>query len=563
MNNVKSLLFLFILSFALLACRATVAEGDVPSTISITLPTAVPPTPTIETATAVVPTNPAATATSEPGSNDTSDNNSNGSSPPLNEPVPAAPIISLPTDTTQVVALTGINMRSGPGLDFVVLDWLVEGQVVQVTGTSQDREWWEVSCGVATNGRCWITALPQYITPVNRPNTAGATRVHFAPGTFSTTLVDTLGDDDLHRYVLRALAGQKMLVQLNNLENDAFIFVQGVNDGIIYPDLSSDPRRVEIVLGQTQDYLIEVMSFGAATTYHLDVAVISTAVDLEPIRVAFNPGETSASFGGHVSPFLPIRYLVGAAANQTMHVALSPELAGANFSLVGASDGQPYKRLVNSDTFWSGTLPTTQDYILSVVVPPDHVGTIYHLSITIDPNPQLPDVPWITHDGLEPLPNICVAFNPGNWPVTVYDKPHSTGSVAALLGDWTEIVYSLLDWHQIRINGNELGWVQFNQVIIEGPCRAHDPVTSIVLIDSLSDLPEEICAAYKPIDAPTPPVAVRSQPNDDAPLLALLITSTAVEGYGVGDGYIQIRYGVDDLGWVRVDQVVLVGDCAP
>ena len=553
MKNVKLFVFLFILSLPLLACRATAADGGAPTIVPISTATAVSPTPIIVSETAVATTVPSATATSEP------DEDSNGSSQPPGDPIPATPIASVPTAVTQVVALTGVNMRSGPGLDFVVLDWLVEGQVIQVTGTNSDQTWWEVPCGVATSGRCWITALPQYVEPVTIPDTTGAQRVQFMPGTYSTTLMDTLAAYDLHRYLLRASAGQKMLVQLNGLEKDAYLMVQGADNGIIYPDLSPHPRLVEIMLPTTQDYLIQVMSLAETTPYALDVAIISTTVDPEPIRIAFGPGENSASLAGHVSPFLPIRYLVGAAAEQIMHVALSPELEGVNFSLVGAKDGQPYKRLVNSDTVWSGKLPTTQDYILSVAVPADLIGSNYVLDVAIDSVPQLPDVPWIGHDGIEPPAHICAALNPGDLPVPVRDGPETDLPIVAFLGDWSEIVYSLLDWHQIRISGFETGWVQSEHVLIGGPCRSEGPVTTIVMIDSIGELPEEICAAHKPDEMP--PVAVRSQPNDDAPLLALLFTWTAVEGYGVGDGYVKIGYGFEESGWVRSDQVLLAGDC--
>ena len=62
-------------------------------------------------------------------------------------------------------------------------------------------------------------------------------------------------------------------------------------------------------------------------------------------------------------------YLLRALAGQTMRIELISADASANFAVTGVSDGQPLKRLENSDTVWSGTLPGTQDYLLQVATP--------------------------------------------------------------------------------------------------------------------------------------------------------------------------------------------------
>jgi len=47
----------------------------------------------------------------------------------------------------------------------------------------------------------------------------------------------------------------------------------------------------------------------------------------------------------------------------------------------GVSDGQPLKRLENEDRRWTGTLPATQDYLITVATPS---GTsAYTLVVTI------------------------------------------------------------------------------------------------------------------------------------------------------------------------------------
>jgi hypothetical protein len=105
----------------------------------------------------------------------------------------------------------------------------------------------------------------------------------------------------------------------------------------------------------------------ATTASPTATAVPPTAV-VEPasIRIQFEPGETSATLNGQLAPGESIEYLARAAAGQHAHIEIVSQNNVANFSLVGMSDGQPYKRLENENRFWDGTLPQTQDYRIRV-----------------------------------------------------------------------------------------------------------------------------------------------------------------------------------------------------
>jgi hypothetical protein len=108
-----------------------------------------------------------------------------------------------------------------------------------------------------------------------------------------------------------------------------------------------------------------------------------TAVaETEPIRIQFEPGATTATLTGHVAAGESIEYLARASAGQHAHIEIVSQNNVANFSFVGMSDGQPYKRLENENRFWDGTLPESQDYKIRVHSLEE---ADYTLLVTIDP----------------------------------------------------------------------------------------------------------------------------------------------------------------------------------
>ena len=101
-------------------------------------------------------------------------------------------------------------------------------------------------------------------------------------------------------------------------------------------------------------------------------------------RIQFAPGTTSATVSGTVQAPNRREYVFGAQVGQAIRIELISTDASANFALSGLGDGQPLKRLENSNTVWTGTLPSTQDYLLQVASPSNSaVG--YELYVEIQP----------------------------------------------------------------------------------------------------------------------------------------------------------------------------------
>jgi hypothetical protein len=75
-------------------------------------------------------------------------------------------------------------------------------------------------------------------------------------------------------------------------------------------------------------------------------------------------------------------YVLAAMGGQTMDVVLDSPASDVLLEIWG-EDGTVLKRHVDGETWWTGVLPTTQDYYLKVVSFGSEVD--YELTVTIPP----------------------------------------------------------------------------------------------------------------------------------------------------------------------------------
>ncbi|MEM7115790.1 MAG: SH3 domain-containing protein [Chloroflexota bacterium] len=388
-----------------------------------------------------------------------------GTSPPAPDPsVPPTPIPSQPTGgPTSATALTSVNVRRGPGLGFEVVDWLEAGDVVELNGKNFDGEWWEILCDVVENGRCWITALPQYVEAFTPTDAPPGHRLQFDPGTYSLTQLGTVERGEQHDYLLHALAGQVLEMRILGIQNRALFSVLGVDDGLTYKTIA-DGDYIKLVLPRTQDYAIAVSDDGQHATYALGVAVFSSETDPEPIRIALHAGEKAATLTGHANPFRAIDYLAGVQAGQTVHVSLSAPTSDAVFWIFDPINAQT---IAEATTFWSGTLPATQDYIISVLVPNELKGSHYVLDVVFEP--LQPEIPVHVDPGSPPS-ETCIAVHPGGPDaiVPILLGPHHAYNIIAYLGNWAEVVKIENGYAMVTLGPGSLGWVNVDIVTMVG-----------------------------------------------------------------------------------------------
>jgi uncharacterized protein YraI len=94
------------------------------------------------------------------------------------EPQSAAYGRAIPVQSTTVQyikARVNLNIRSGPGMGYAVLEHFLAGNTVPVTGLSLDGRWWRVPCPPhGAIGDCFVSANWRYSRPVapDDPNEA-------------------------------------------------------------------------------------------------------------------------------------------------------------------------------------------------------------------------------------------------------------------------------------------------------------------------------------------------------------------------------------------------------
>jgi hypothetical protein len=154
-----------------------------------------------------------------------------------------------------------------------------------------------------------------------------------------------------------------------------------------YKRIVNEDRTWVFVTPVTQDYLISIQTT-APTDYTLLVTIPPAATPVPtvtpPQRLSFAPGATSATATGVLPANGQAGYLLRAVVGQTMFVSLSSPSNIANFSVSGYNDNSVLKPLSDPSRNWSGKLPSTQDYLVTVVNP--SAGSVnYTLVVSFSP----------------------------------------------------------------------------------------------------------------------------------------------------------------------------------
>ena len=214
------------------------------------------------------------------------------------------------------------------------------------------------------------------VVPTVAPPTSAPQRIQFAPGAVSKTIAGNVQAPNRNRYVLRALAGQEMTVEIASPGQVVNFAVSGVDDGQPYKRLDNEDRFWSGSLPATQDYLITVVTANGNPDYLLTVTVITPAAAPPPVsapmRIRFAPGAISETIPGTLASGATAQYVLGAAAGQSMTVMVTSPASDLVFSIPG---------LVSGATSWTGTLPSDGDYFITLLATSD---TAYTLAVTIE-----------------------------------------------------------------------------------------------------------------------------------------------------------------------------------
>ncbi len=172
------------------------------------------------------------------------------------------------------------------------------------------------------------------------------------------------------------------------------------------------------------------------TTQVPPTAVVATATPVAAaIRIQFATGGTSAVINGELEAGNSLNYVLKALASQTINVKVSSPNADVYLGIFGA-DGVVLLGSATEDTTFSGTLPSTQDYYISLT----NTGaqTDYTLSVEI---PPLPSGPTPTSG---PTPNVTPVAGVFD-PVATYGKATFDDPMTGVnIEDWTNPTTGLL-----------------------------------------------------------------------------------------------------------------------
>ena len=245
------------------------------------VPTATPPTvtptPTATPTSSATPPTPASTATPLPPTRTPSPN-------PAVERIRFAPGATqatiegyLPADgralyVMGVAAGQFVEMNAGAGTigqglrfsivgaDGVVVKPMGEAHVRTVVPSTQDYHVELVSDVGATNYRLSV------LIPV---------RIRFAAGATSATVTGRLEESQMRHYVLRALAGQRMVVAPHATTGQVSMIISGADGQVLLSGRAGPPGGVfDGILPASQDYLISVQAKGGiGADYTLEITI--------------------------------------------------------------------------------------------------------------------------------------------------------------------------------------------------------------------------------------------------------------------------------------------------
>jgi heat shock protein HslJ len=233
------------------------------------------------------------------------------------------------------------------------------------------------------------TSLPATLAPtvVNPTATSGNTnvpdRIVFAPGSTSASLTGTLAASGSDQYVLRALAGQTLRINLAFTEGQAILVVWGEDGDVLLSD-HAEASSFQRTLPITQDYYIQIKGRpDGNTTYRMTVEI--PAIDTGVKRIVFPAGATSTTVTGQLDAGKSDQYILGATAAQTANIDLS-FTDGRAILVVWGADGNVLLSDHAEVSSFKGILPTAQDYYVMVKGRPDG-KTSYSMTISIPPAP--------------------------------------------------------------------------------------------------------------------------------------------------------------------------------
>ena len=183
-------------------------------------------------------------------------------------------------------------------------------------------------------------------------------RILFAPGTTFATVRGEVWENAPKEYILQISQGQMLSLLIDSDEQTPVLAVSSA-DGKELLSAANGYVWFLTTIQKTQDYIVTIIPSGKHAEYILHVAT--------PIDVQFDPGTTSKTFQGMVSPDDMVEFKAYAFEGQIARVTLNSVSGQASLHIYGLTDLVNYVERKSRATTWEATLPESQNYLIKVL----------------------------------------------------------------------------------------------------------------------------------------------------------------------------------------------------
>ncbi len=223
------------------------------------------------------------------------------------------------------------------------------------------------------------TPLPPTLTPAPsstpQPSPTSTTPapvdIAFSSGTTAAVVYGTIQPGQVQAYTLSAGQNQPMVLILNSPNNDVYFGVSEPNGNLLL-DPAKKWTEWQWLLPKTEAYTIKVYGGKTAQDYTLTAKVAKL--------VTFASGSDTLTLSGSTPKGYVFSYALACQKDQVMTVSLTAPAGSAWLDIFGLATGTLLSSSSKSVT-WTGTLPSTQDYIIEII--PNGQVVNYTLKVTV------------------------------------------------------------------------------------------------------------------------------------------------------------------------------------
>ncbi len=223
-------------------------------------------------------------------------------------------------------------------------------------------------------------------TPV--PQAAAPQTLNFVNGV--AVVQGTAGFNQPQTYLFFGAQGQNIRVQLSSQPAGANFEVASQDNGTVYKSFADPSLDWSYVLPASQNYRVTVNSV-TPVVFTLTVT-LGGGSGGGAQRINFAAGQTTAQVTGTAGFGQSPQYVFFANGGQQVRIVVISPGNVANFGVAGVTDGVTYKSPADPTRDWTFTLPTSQDYQITV-----SAGSTVNFTLQIFLlNPQPPQTERIT-----------------------------------------------------------------------------------------------------------------------------------------------------------------------